>query len=271
MEIKIKTAEQLRAENLAKIQDFKLMDDTYMNAFFNGQIELVQFILRIIMNKEKLIVKSVRTQRQLKNLQGRSITLDIEAVDADGTLYNIEIQQENKGAKPKRARAHSGMMDSNQLLPTDDFDKLSETYVIFITSKDYWKGGKPVYTVNRHIEELDMLPFGDEAHIIYVNGEYINDTPIGKLMHDFKCSKPDDMYYPNLAKRAYYLKKTEGGYDDMCQIMEESNKEARKQEAYQIAMNLIKMRMGTDEDIAKATNLLLEEVETLAKMVRSNA
>lgn len=163
------------------------------------------------------------------------------------------------------------MLDSNALLPGDDFEKLPETYVIFITSKDYWEQGLPIYTINRHIEELKMLPFDDKAHIIYVNGEYINDTAIGKLMHDFKCSKPDDMCYPNLAQRAYYLKNTEGGYDDMCQIMEESNREAVKQNSYQVAMKLIRKGALSNEDIAEVTDLLLEEVEALAKMVRSNA
>lgn len=271
MDVDIKTEEQLRAENLAKISGFRLMDDTYMNAFFNGQPELVQFVLRIIMNKEHLIVKSVRTQKPLKSIQGRSITLDVDAVDEDGTRYDIEVQQESKGAKPKRARFHSSMMDSDALMPTDDFEKLPETYVIFITSKDYWKKEKPIYTVNRYIEELDMLPFEDEAHIIYVNGEYVNDTAIGKLMHDFKCAQPSEMYYPNLAERASYLKDTKGGYDDMCQIMEESCKEYAKQKAYQIAMNLIRMGVLSEEDIAKATNLMLEEVKELAKIVKTSA
>mgnify|MGYP000497289649 CR=1 FL=1 len=27
-------------------------------------------------------------------------------------------------------------------------------------------------------------PFGDGAHILYVNGEYRDDSAIGKLMHD---------------------------------------------------------------------------------------
>ncbi len=242
-----------------------------MNAFFNDQPELVQFVLRIIMNKEHLIVKSVRTQKPLKSIQGRSITLDVDAVDEDGTRYDIEVQQESKGAKPKRARFHSSMMDSDALLPTDDFEKFPETYVIFINSKDYWKQGLPVYTINRHIEELKMKPFDDEAHIIYVNGEYINDTAIGKLMHDFKCAQPSEMYYPNLAERAHYLKDTEGGYDDMCQIMEESNREAARQRTYQIAMNLIRMGVLADKDIAKATNLTLGEVQELAKIVKASA
>ena len=57
----------------------------------------------------------------------------------------------------------------------------------------------------------------------------------------------------------------------MCQIMEESNREAMKQNSYQIAMNLIRMGIGTKEDIAKATNLSLEEIEALVKMVKTNA
>lgn len=74
-------------------------------------------------------------------------------------------------------------------MPGDDFDKLPETYVIFITSKDFYKKGLPIYTVNRRIEEIDE-PFEDKSHFLYVNGEYSSETPLGKLMHDFKCAEP---------------------------------------------------------------------------------
>ena len=51
----IKTPEQQREELLAKISDFKLMDDTYMSAFFNGRRDLIEFILRIIMGDDNLL------------------------------------------------------------------------------------------------------------------------------------------------------------------------------------------------------------------------
>lgn len=36
--------------------------------------------------------------------------------------------------------------------------------------------------------------FGDGSHIIYVNGQYKNDSdPIGRLMHDFRCTNAADM------------------------------------------------------------------------------
>ncbi len=61
--------------------DFKLTDDTYMTTFFTDQLKFVQFFLRIIMKMEHFVVKSARTQKPLKNIQERSITLEVNAVD----------------------------------------------------------------------------------------------------------------------------------------------------------------------------------------------
>ncbi len=270
MGVEVKTREQLREENLAKISEFRLMDDTFMSAFFNERKDLIQFVLRIIMDDNKLVVNSSKTQKVLKNLQGRSITLDVDATYQNKEV-DIEVQQENSGARPKRARFHSSMMDANDLLPKEDFDKLPETYVIFITSQDYWKKGLPIYTINRHIEELSMMPFGDEEHIIYVNGDNNTDTPLGKLMHDFKCKQPQDMYYKDLADRADQLKNTEGGQEEVCKIMEEISNESVRQEKYQTALRLIKMNLLSVEDIAKATDLSVEDVQALTAMVKATA
>ena len=267
----LKTRERRKAENLSKISEFTLMDDTYMNAFFNEQPELVQFVLRIIMNKKSLIVKRSVVQKQLKSIQGRSITLDVDAVDDDEAEINIEMQGETGGAHPKRARFHSSMIDSNALVQNEDFTKLPETYVIFITSKDYFGKGLPLYTINRRIDELDLALFGDDEHIIYVNGEYIDDTPLGKLMHDFKCKDPNEMFYKPLADRAYTLKETEGGRDTVCRIMDEIGKDYAKEMAISIAMKLIVRGKLSFEEIAEDSDLTLEEVQELAKEVNVNA
>ncbi len=57
----------------------------------------------------------------------------------------------------------------------------------------------------------------------------------------------------------------------MCQIMEESCKEYAKQQTYQIAMNLIRMGMGSEEDIARATDLTIEDVRELVELVKANS
>ena len=99
------------------------------------------------------------------------------------------------------------------------FDELPDIYVIFITEHDYYGRGKAIYRVRRTVEDDNSL-YGDGSNILYVNGQYRDDTDIGKLMHDFCCSDPDDMLIPMLAERTRYLKTDEKEVKRMCEQME---------------------------------------------------
>ena len=59
------------------------------------------------------------------------------------------------------------------------------------------KEGLPIYHVDRTVIETGKL-FGDEAHIIYVNSKIQDNTALGKLMHDFRCTSSIDMFYDEL-------------------------------------------------------------------------
>ena len=62
------------------------------------------------------------------------------------------------------------------------------------------KGKQPIYPVERYITiGEEKVLFGDGSHILYVNGKYRGDDEVGKLMHDFSCTDPDDMNYEILA------------------------------------------------------------------------
>ncbi|MEY8515788.1 hypothetical protein AALC25_02430 [Lachnospiraceae bacterium 29-84] len=54
----------------------------FMTACFADNFEGVELILRIILGREDIKIKSVRTQEPLKNLQGRSAILDVHAIDS---------------------------------------------------------------------------------------------------------------------------------------------------------------------------------------------
>jgi hypothetical protein len=62
--------------------------------------------------------------------------------------------------------------------------------------------------------------FKDGSYIIYVNGSYKGDDAIGKLVHDFRCSNADDMYYSQFADGVRYYKESEGGKEKMCEKVE---------------------------------------------------
>ena len=255
-------------EDLKRIQALRLIDDDFMNICFDGYIEGAELLLKVILNRDDLKVTDVKTQKQLNNLNGRSVWLDIYATDSTGAKYDIETQRANKGANPKRARYHSSMVDSDMLKEGDDFTALRENYVIFITEKDVIGTNKPIYHIDRVILE-DNIQFEDGEHIIYVNGSLrAKNTALGKLMSDFFCTEAKDMCYKELSDRVRQYKETEKGVDDMCDILDEMKNEARNEARTKTmienAQRMIKDGELTMEKIAEYSCLSLEKVRELA-------
>lgn len=200
------------------IKNLTIMSDVFMRNVFKKK-ECVEYVLQIIMEKKSLKVLEQVIQKDYKNLQGRSAILDCVVRDADDKRFDVEIQQDNEGASPKRARYHSGLMDMNTLNPGQNFDELPQSYVIFITREDVLGYGLPIYHISRKIDEVDK-DFRDESHIIYVNSQIQDDTELGRLMHDLHCKNPDEMYSEILASRVRELKETQEGVDIMCREMD---------------------------------------------------
>ena len=254
----------------AILQKLTIMNDVFMRNVFKKR-ECTEYVLQVIMNKKGLKITDQVLQKDYKNLQGRSAVLDCVARDDDGRQMNVEIQQENEGASPKRARYHSGLMDMNTLNPGQNFDALPESYVIFITRDDVLGYGLQIYHVNRKIEEVSE-DFKDEAHIIYVNSKKQDDTELGRLMHDLHCKNAADMYSKILADRVRELKETQKGMVIMCNELEEiysegiENGERRGIEkgelkkAREATISLAKMGLPVDK-IAQALNINVETVE----------
>ena len=215
-----------RAAILKEIPNFRLMDDDFMTKVFEDKA-CAELLLNIILDIPGLEVKESHTQYSIKNLQGRSVRLDIYA-EKDDKRYNIEIQRADEGAGAKRARYNSSLIDANTSLPGMDTKYLPETYVIFITESDVFGKGHPIYHIDRTIKETGEY-FGDETHIIYVNGEYRGDSKLGRLMEDFSCKNAADMHYGLLAERVRYFKETEEGVAIMCKAVEKLCLESRSE------------------------------------------
>ncbi len=252
----------VREEHLAILKAFRLIDDAFMTKVFEDK-ECAELLLRVILDREDLTVVRAVPQLEIKNLQGRSTRLDIYAVDKDGKNYDIEVQRDNNGAKPKRARFNSSLLDANSIVPGKDESELPENYVIFITEHDVLKGGKPIYTIHRKIEELDNADFNDESHIIYVNAEIRGDTSLGRLMQDFFCTDPKKMHNEALSRRTKYFKETEEGVKTMCKLMEDYGEKIIKRSKMEIALNLWNSGMRDLQQIASVTNLSIDEVKEL--------
>ena len=210
---------ELQQEQIRRIvSDFTLLDDELMAAVFQDK-ECVELFLHIVLERDDLTVKSVKSHFELKNLYGHSAILDVYATDRENRVFNVEIQRSDVGAASKRARYYSSLIDANSLGAGKPYDELPETYVIFVTENDVLKGDLPIYHIERRIAETGE-PFRDGAHILYVNAKKRGETALGKLMQDFSCKTAKDMHYAVLAKRVHYYKETEGGTESMCRAVE---------------------------------------------------
>ena len=70
------------------------------------------------------------------------------------------------------------------------------------------------------------------SHIVYVNSSIVDtETPLGRLMHDFHCMQPEEMYYEVLAERTGGFKKSEEGVIGMNATLEKLIEE-RVESAY---------------------------------------
>ncbi len=249
-------------EDLQRLRNFRLMDDDFMTKCFDENTECIELVLQIILNKKDLKVVDVHTQVFVENLLNRSVRLDVVATDSMGKKYNIEIQRADKGAGRKRARYNSSMMDANLLQKGEDFEKLPETYVIFITEKDVIGKRQPLYQVKRCILGTGEI-FDDGSHILYVNGAYRDETPIGKLMHDFSCTEPEDMNYKILADRARFFKESKEGVAIMCKAMEDMRNQTLKEGMINVAKKMLEDKELSLEKIAKYSGLSLNELKEL--------
>ena len=105
---------------------------------------------------------------------------------------------------------------------------------------------------------------GHSGLVLYVNGEYRDDSDIGKLMHDFNCTSADDMNFEILAEKPRYLKENPKGVSEMCKVMEdlrvESYTEGREEQARMMAQKLYRKGYSIEE-IADMVEYSTEKVQ----------
>ena len=249
----------LQGKYLEALKKFRLIDDAFFSACFDDNAKDVEYILRIILEKDDLKVLKVQTQKSVENMYGRSVRFDVFATDTKGKLYNIEVQRADSGAIPERARYNSVMLDYHELNKQEKFKELPESFVIFITEKDVIGDGEKIYHADRIIRETGK-DFNDGTHIIYVNGSYKGEEgkPLDDLIHDFFCENPQEMRHKQLANRVSFLKGNKGEVGKMSSIITEIFKD-----------EIAEAREKTAEETKQ--NTLIENIRSLMKKLNLTA
>ena len=231
METEQQRKERERQEDLQRLRGLRPIDDDFMRCLFRDNIPLVQHVLEVILQKTDLKIINAKTQADLKRLVGaRSICLDAYCEDDSSKKYDIEIQRSDKGAGVHRARYHSSAMDVENLDAGQEFD--------------------------------------EGEHILYVNGAYRGDDEIGKLMHDFSCSDPDDMFNEDLADKTRYFKETEEGVEVVCRVMEDMRNEKELETRLVDIKNMMETLKLTAEQAMDALKIAVSDRDLYLKKLQ---
>lgn len=110
-------------------------------------------------------------------------------------------------------------------------------------------------------------PFGDDEYILFINGAYNNekdDSDLAKLIHDFGCTKPSDMYFSEMSESAHKYKETEEGVSEMCKMMEDMRNNAEKAGVIKTLVDLVKKGLLTLAQVAEQANMTVDEFEKVS-------
>ena len=85
-----------------RIRDLRPIDDVFFEVLARN-VSVCQEMLRTILEDDSLVVTSVITQSDERNLYGRSVRLDALCTLGNGTKVNVEVQRSDNDNHLKRA------------------------------------------------------------------------------------------------------------------------------------------------------------------------
>ena len=184
------------------------------------------------MEDDSLVVTSVVTQSDERNLYGRSVRLDALCTLGNGTKVNVEVQRSDNDNHLKRARFNASSITVRESEPGTKFEEVLELYIVYISEFDFLKGDKTIYHVEKVLRETGQV-IDDVLHEIFVNTAVDDGTEIAELMSCFTKKEVKSARFPMLSSEVRRLKESEGGMQVMCevkQLYEKMAAEAAKHE-----------------------------------------
>lgn len=100
--------------------------------------------------------------------ESKGVRLDVYTAD-QRCVYDIEIQCELYSALPLRSRYYQSMIDCDNLLKGQKYDRLKESFIIFVCKEDMFGAGLPRYTFRNVCRENGRTELGDKATKIFLN------------------------------------------------------------------------------------------------------
>lgn len=219
----------------------------------------------------------------------KGVRLDVYLKD-DDKIIDVELQCYPQEALGKRTRYYQSMIDMDSLMKGQDYPELKESYILFICKQDPFfidedkkiPYGLPCYTFQNVCKENARVNLNDKSLTVIYNAsayESEKDEKIKAFLHFISTNEPGkDDFTNRLSKLVEKIKDNEKFRSDYAAMnlhdrdiqraarkegMEEGLVQGAQQKAIEATTNLLKMKLGTVEQIAQAQGLPVEKVMEL--------
>lgn len=249
-------------EKKALVDKFNLMDDDFFSVVMRDK-KACSYTLSKLLEKDLTVIE-VNTQYAVRNIEGHSVILDALAEDTEHKMYNIEIQVKNDDYHPKRVRYYQASLDTLLLEKSSNYKELPELYLIFISAKDWIKGGRCKYTVKRILAETEQ-ELDNGVHELYFNAAVNDNSFLSELLSYFKNSSADNNNFGELSRAVYYHKRISEGVDSMCQAVKDYGDKREIQGKIEGKLEIVKKLISRGTPLDDALEIAEIDKETFER------
>ena len=252
--------------NKAKIREDAMKLNPIDDAMFVKMAEDLGFceeLLQVILGDKELQVLEHHHQHVVKNLQGRSCTLDLLCKLGTGHTVLVEVQKADDDDHQRRVRYESSVLTANITDPGTKFEKVPDVISVFISRFDVFASSRSTYHVDRVLRETGKV-VENGAMEIYVNAQIDDGTDIADLMKVFSEDAAYDDRFPKVSERKRKFKETEEGVSQMCEIIERNRQEAAAEALLRMALSLLKKGRLTEKEAAEEAGMSVSDFRKAA-------
>lgn len=264
--------------------------------------EICKEMLEILLNIRIEKINYLQAENPIENFyDSRGIRLDVYVKDSK-RIFDLEIQTGNYDDLILRSRYYLSASDVATTKRRTKFKNLKETYIIFICRDDPFGCNIPRYTKHSNFLETDILKYNDKTHNVFYNcsaWKQEKDVKVREVLKFIYELKADSKFTQKLETATDYAKANSIFKDEYMYLEDviEEEKELAREEGLaeglaegkakglaeglaegkaeglaegiattkkETALNLIKLRTISLEDISKAIGLPLNQIKELA-------
>ena len=222
----IEQKEDIKKEVEEIINRLRPVDDIFFHKLSERR-EFCEELLQTILKDEHIRLRENTPQKSLRNVKGKSVTVDLLCWDKKRVMYGVEVQRKNQDNHQKRVRYGGSNIDTYITEKGILYKNLWKVYMIYISEFDMFRGKKTIYHVNRVVEELEKKVYNGYDEI-YVNTKINDGSEIAELMKIFRSAEvPDNPKFPKICRTIREYKKGKGR-EEMCVELEVFAEKQRK-------------------------------------------